>query len=61
MMRVPMLSDRELAALLVSIKRSSNSSYQLGLRKLLAMYAKVLDAEGHLEAGLLSAFLEETE
>lgn len=54
------LTDRELAAVLASVRRSSNTNQQQGLRKLLTMYARVLDAEGYIEAGFLTAFLKET-
>jgi hypothetical protein len=55
------LSDRELAAVLASVRKASSTSQQTGLRKLLTMYARVLDAEGYLEAGFLVAFLKETQ
>ena len=58
---MPQLTDRELAAVLASVRRNSNTTQQQGLRKLLTMYARVLDAEGYLEAGFLIAFLKETQ
>lgn len=55
------LTDRELAAVLSLARQlgSKDKHAQIGLRKLLTMYYRVLDSEGYIEAGLLGAFLRE--
>lgn len=57
-MKAPMLSDRELAAVLSAL-RKAKGVHARGLRKLVGMYHIVLDAEGYLEADWLKATLEE--
>jgi hypothetical protein len=55
-----MLTEREIAAVLSEMSRTRDGAFARGARKLMEMYAKVLDHEGYLEAGYIEAWLKQS-